>query len=259
MRMELDEPADGSSPAVVADPIRLKQVMLNLLSNAVKYNRDSGQIFIKAELVERDDAVVLSVQDSGRGLTEEELATVFEPFVRHRAATTVEGTGIGLTITGQLVELMNGQIGVHSEMDVGTRFFLTLPVAHLTERADGTGSARQAAAVADAGRVRPGPSESDLDWAPRPMVLYIEDNPANIKLVTRLLAQAWPDVELISVHTAELGLMLLHRQRPLVLLMDINLPGMNGFEALAEVRASPTTRTIPVVAVSANATDVAAC
>ncbi len=224
---------------VRADYTRFKQVMLNLLSNAVKYNRPQGTIFVTIETEGR--RARLAVRDTGRGIPAHRMAELFQPFSRLGAeATAIEGTGIGLTLTRQLVVLMNGEIGVESQEGQGSTFWVELPLA------------AQAAATAGPqdGRGAPGLAEAE---GPAIRVLYVEDNPANLQLVEMLVAQV-AGMELISAPDAEIGIQLAQAHQPDVVLMDLNLPGMSGLDAMARLKQSVRTHDIPVIALTANAT-----
>jgi PAS domain S-box-containing protein len=227
-----------ASPVAQADRVRLKQVLLNLLSNAVKYNRVGGRIDVEA----RGGAagrVRVAVSDSGAGIAAARMGELFEPFNRLDAGVSeIEGTGIGLNIARQLVEAMDGTIAVSSELGVGTTFSLDLPagVAPCAELA----GAEPAAAAAPAAT------------AARHTVLCIDDNPVNLKLVAQMLATR-RDIHLLSAHTPELGIELALAHQPDLVLLDINMPGMDGYQVLAVLRADARLRGVPIVAVTANA------
>ncbi|MFA7431929.1 MAG: PAS domain S-box protein, partial [Rhodospirillaceae bacterium] len=239
---------DGRSatlPAVKADYTRLKQVLINLLSNAVKYNRDGGTVTVTT--VALDGALRVVVADTGHGIPSGRLPELFEPFNRLGAeATDVEGTGIGLTLTRTLIEGMGGSIGVSSTPGVGSTFWVDIPMA-----------AHQ-----------PEPQQAPEDVAPPALpvpvgvgeqshlVLYVEDNPANLRLMEDICIDL-PDISLISAHNAELGLDIARHHQPALILMDINLPGMDGLQAVARLRDDPRTAHIPVIALSANAMQAA--
>ncbi len=231
---------------VRADHIRLKQVLLNLISNAIKYNRRGGKVCIQGEAVETASGhfLRLHVQDTGNGIAPERMKELFRPFNRLGAEYgEIEGTGIGLVITHSLVELMGGHIGVESELGKGSDFWIELPAEVLPELVDTTVPATTLPATAEA--------ESDKQQR-RYTVLYIEDNPANIKLVTQALARL-PHISLFTAHTPSLGLDLAHHHQPDLILLDINLPGMNGYQVLAELKNRTRTASIPVIAITANA------
>jgi signal transduction histidine kinase/ActR/RegA family two-component response regulator len=225
-----------------ADRTRLKQVLLNLLSNAVKYNRDGGAIVVDCAQP-APQRLRLSVQDTGMGLSPEQVAGLFQPFNRlGQEAGTQEGTGIGLVVTRRLVELMGGEIGVTSSPGVGSVFWIELAVA-------GTDGALPAAPPA--ARSVPVPVDGAGPGEPH-TVLYIEDNPANLKLVQEIV-RFRSDLRLVSAPDGHFGLSLARSQKPDVILMDLNLPGLSGFEVLAQLRREPETARIPAIAVSANA------
>ncbi|OOG24232.1 hypothetical protein B1C78_09100 [Thioalkalivibrio denitrificans] len=224
---------------VRADRVRLKQVLLNLLSNGIKYNREQGRVEVTA-CDTGEDRVRITVADTGPGIAPERIADLFQPFSRLEAEYSgVEGTGIGLTITRRLVEMMGGEIGVDSEPGAGSRFWVELPL----EDAAGNVETLQTPATDGA---------TGCCTERRHLVLYIEDNPANLKLVSQLLGRH-RQVCLITAHTPELGLELAAARRPELILLDINLPGMDGYQVLEILRADSRLRDTPVVAISASA------
>ncbi|WP_018953828.1 PAS domain-containing protein [Thioalkalivibrio sulfidiphilus] len=230
----------GLSGVVVrADRGRLKQVLLNLISNAIKYNRDQGRIDLRVASAGAQRVRVL-VEDTGPGIPVELQARLFEPFNRLGAeGSDVEGTGIGLTISRRLIEMMGGQIGVDSKPGKGSRFWVELPLEQqeVSEHA-------QSDADED--------SETLTDDGRQHLLLYVEDNPANLKLVSQMLARR-PHIHLLTAHTPELGLELAMARQPDLVLLDINLPGMDGYQVLEVLRADSRLRHVPVVAISANA------
>ena len=237
--IELIEVIQSGNWQVSADPMRLRQVLLNLLSNAIKYNHKKGSVSVT--YLSNDDVVTIRVKDTGPGLTAEQQARLFVPFERLDADNTqVEGTGIGLALSKRLMELMNGKIGVDSTPGAGSTFWVSLPLARNE-------------AVVSGGVVVPEArlSESSTDQ-PMIYVLYIEDNPANLRLVERILAQR-AEIRLLSASAPRLGLELAQAYRPAMILLDINLPEMDGFEVLRRLRDNPATRNIPVIGISANA------
>ena len=226
---------------VLADLTRVKQVAINLLSNAIKYNRERGTVTIRCD-TSGPDAVRVYVRDTGAGLDESELAQLFQPFNRiGKEESTEEGTGIGLVVTKQLVELMHGDMGVSSIPGTGTEFWFEFPISaapslgpHLI--------APQAEAMA----------VQDLPATDRHTLLYIEDNPANLALVEQLIERR-SDLKLLTAINGHLGIALARAYQPEVILMDINLPGLSGFGALKVLQDDPATSHIPVLALSANA------
>ena len=232
---------------VQADHVRLKQLLLNLLSNAVKYNRQGGSITIRAGVA--GHAVRLAVSDTGMGIPEARLPELFQPFSRLDAAGGIEGTGIGLAFCKYLVEAMGGSIGVESTVGVGSTFWITLPLVPAP-----TGQAAPFALAASA-PTAPGTAPASAPAArtpPQRTVLYIEDNPANVNLMEALV-QRLEGVRLVTAHNAEFGLAVAVRDQPALIIMDINLPGMNGYAALTRLQADPATSAIPVIALTANA------
>ena len=220
---------------VAADYTRTKQVLLNLVSNAIKYNRPQGSIRIAVD--QRGNDVCVRVTDAGHGIAPERQHELFEPFNRLDAEHgTIEGTGIGLAITRELVERMQGQIGVTSAPGQGATFWFTLPITE----ADALSETPLPMTLASAA---PGQ---------RHHLLYIEDNPTNQRLMEDIM-EDFDQVRLQTVTSAELGLDLMRQSPPDLVLMDIHLPGMNGYQALDAIQKDTSLRHIPVVALSANA------
>jgi PAS domain S-box-containing protein len=229
-------PLAGS--VVRGDRLRVKQVLLNLLSNAVKYNRPGGWVRIDAAAGERG-MLRVTVADSGQGITPEGLGQLFQPFARLGAEYgAIEGTGIGLSICKRLVEMMGGRIGAHSEVGVGSRFWIDLPIDRLAPS-----PSAPVAALAD-----PDP----LRYRRPACLLYVEDNPANLALVQHIVARH-PGLRLISAPSGMLGFDLARSHRPDLILLDIHLPDISGYQLLDKLRGHEATRTIPVIAVTANA------
>ena len=227
--------------AVRADQTRLKQVLLNLLSNAVKYNNENGKIIIDCN-VEDAEQTRISIIDTGEGLTPEQQSQLFKAFSRVGVdKTEIEGTGIGLVITKNIVELMGGSIGVDSQHGKGSTFWFELPSDTLRP-AQKNMSNKKLKASSEA------PAASKYDHT----VLYIEDNPANLRLISQVLARR-PNIHLWSAHEPLLGLELAAEHKPDLIMLDINLAGMDGYGVLKHLRQREATRNTPVIAISANA------
>jgi|GEM_PF-303463 len=238
-----DKTGEAQLATVMADRGRFRQILVNLVSNAIKYNRPEGIVTIEATpSPNRESLFRFSVTDTGYGIPDEKIAGLFEPFNRLGAeAGEIEGSGIGLTITRMLVELMDGSIGVRSKTDIGTTFWIDLPIATF---ADGNGLN-----IRDKGREK-------LDklsvMAGQHTVLYIEDNPANLTLMEEVL-ERFDNITMLSASNAEEGLAIAKEALPSLIIMDINLPGMDGFDALALLRRDDQMDAIPVIALSASA------
>ena len=225
---------------VKADRTRLKQVLINLVSNAIKYNKPNGTIEVYC-LESAPHRLRICVKDTGAGLNAEQLAHLFQPFNRlGNESSAVEGSGIGLVMAKRLIELMEGKIGTESIVGTGSVFWIELNQA--------TAPQSEANANPVAGSVslqkKPGTLQRKL--------LYVEDNPANLMLVEDIVAHR-PDIQLHTAGDGPAGMKLAAELLPDVILMDINLPGINGIQVLQQLAANTATRHIPVIALSANA------
>ena len=211
---------------------------MNLGSNAIKYGRPSGRVELAARPA--GAAVRISVIDDGIGIPVEKQARIFEPFQRAgQEVGPIEGTGIGLTISKRLAELMRGELGFTSAAGRGSTFWIELPL----HRQDSDACAPAVEPLGDSPLAASGA---------RHTVVYIEDNPSNIAFMRELLDEL-PSIELLTAPTAEIGLELIRARRPDAVLLDVNLPGMSGFEAAAHLRAWPETCEIPLIGLSAAA------
>jgi len=224
---------------VEADSVRLKQITLNLLSNAVKYNKSKGSIDIS--LTESaDNMLTFSVKDTGLGIPKQYQDNLFEPFNRLGSNNaSIEGTGIGLLITKRLTEVMHGKIGFQSQENIGSTFWIKLPIS--------TKSAEITSALDNMQKI-----ESENQTTATITILHIEDNPVNIKLMENILRKV-KEYKVISCETPEKGIEMAKIANPNIVLLDINLPGMSGYDVIKILRKMPFLRETPILAISANA------
>ena len=236
--IDIVETAETCEAFVRADRQRFKQVLLNVLSNAVKYNRDGGKIFVSCSRGEED--LQIKIRDTGPGIPTAFMDKLFEPFERLGAeALKVEGTGLGLSLSRQLVEVMGGTIDATNSDEGGAEFTIELPLD--TSPAVALEEAGARSEQGDVSIERPGRT-----------ILLIEDNLTNLRLVERIL-RSRPEVALIPAMQGQLGLELAREHNPDLILLDLHLPDLSGFEVLNRLRADPRTRGSPVVVVSADA------
>jgi PAS domain S-box-containing protein len=224
-----------SSMNLYTDQVRLKQVILNLLENAVKYNRYGGQVTITSEL--KKDAIMVHVRDTGIGISLEEQSKIFEPFYRIEGNPTVEGTGIGLSLVKQIIQLLGGKIGLQSTKGIGSDFWFELPLTHSFPIENTINEMAESYVYLHTSNKN---------------ILYIEDNPSNLQLVKEILDKM-EGMTLQTAQTGEMGLQIANTEQVDLILLDIHLPDMNGFEILERLKANPLTMEIPVIALSANA------
>jgi len=227
---------DSLNEHVFADRIRLKQIILNILSNSIKYNRKNGDVQISCET--RDDSILVKVSDNGAGLSENQLANLFQPFNRLGAENSrIEGTGIGLVLTRKLLEAMNGNIGVDSKLDSGTTVWFSLPTS--------TNIDADTSRLKDKEIIR-------MTASPSRYILYIEDNISNQKLMKSVVKNV-DNIELSIADSAEEALESIEKKIPDLILLDIDLPGINGYELFERLQADSSLKNIPVIAVTASA------
>ena len=226
-------------PQITADRTRLAQILMNFGSNAIKYGRPGGELSFRVE--PRASVVRVTVVDNGIGIPEGKRHKIFEPFQRAgQESGPIEGTGIGLTISKRLAEMMQGAVGFASTEGVGSEFWIEVPVH------------RAATVQLDPPDVKDRSPSSLATGTARHTVVYVEDNPSNIAFMRDLMTDL-PGVELLTAPTAEIGLELIRARVPRLVIMDINLPGMSGFDALDRLRTWPDTKHIPVIGLSAAA------
>jgi signal transduction histidine kinase/ActR/RegA family two-component response regulator len=228
-----------STLMVNADKTRIKQVLFNLLSNAIKYNRDNGTVEILCSTVTLGK-VRISIKDSGFGLSQDKLDQLFQPFNRLGQEKGLnQGTGIGLMICKELVELMGGTIGVTSLVGVGTEFWVefsrNFPIQTIAEKS-----------------VPPLLKSAEHTRKAKQVLLYVEDNSANLTLVEQIILD-YPNITMLTASNGDMGIALARAKVPDVILLDINLPGISGFEVLKILQNDLSTAHIPVLAISANA------
>ncbi len=229
---------------VQADRTRVKQILINLLSNAIKYNKLNGSVIVTCTALAAD-RIRISVEDTGAGLSPEKIAQLFQPFNRlGQENQDQEGTGIGLVMTKRLVELMGGEIGLESTPGKGSIFWVEM---NLTEM--------RIPNLTDIVEITPHTAPFDNNSY---TLLYVEDNSANLMLVEDLIERR-PNIRLLSARDGASGVDVARTELPDVILMDINLPGISGIDALKLLARDATTAHIPIIALSANAipTDIA--
>ncbi|HUR46631.1 MAG TPA: ATP-binding protein, partial [Candidatus Saccharimonadales bacterium] len=241
---------DAKARYVLADRQRLKQVLLNLLSNAVKYNRPGGKVTLQCsgsivgtgggEASVAAPRLRLSIGDTGQGIASNQLNRLFSPFDRLGAENSqVEGTGLGLALSKRLVEAMGGKIGVSTEPGKGSLFWVELD---LTEES----------MEPERGILETSGSNGLVKLSSRRTILYIEDNLSNLKLIEQILTHR-PGIQLISAMQGGIGVSVACERGPDLILLDVNLPDMEGSEVMAHLRSDTKTRHIPVVVISADA------
>lgn len=235
----IDTP-DVHSYFVFADPQRVKQVIINLLVNSIKYNYKNGRIDVSFEPIE-NNFLQIAIKDSGLGIPESRIKDIFSPFERLDAnKTTVDGLGLGLTLTKMLVERMGGNINVSSELKLGTTFYIDLPLATAISNIE-----------ADSGLYLEKMIDNDINQY---NILYIEDNYQNFNLIKRVLAVN-ENINLSHADTGENGIEFANKDRPDLILLDMRLPDIGGKEVYTQIKKNRLLQDVPVIVLSANAND----
>ncbi|MEO8342715.1 MAG: response regulator [Gallionella sp.] len=242
-------PVDDSW-VINADRTRVKQTLLNLLSNSIKYNRKQGTVEVKC--TGTPERIRISVKDSGVGLSEENQARLFQPFNRLGQETGgQQGTGIGLVVTKQLIEMMGGSIGVESALGVGSEFWIDLPRYAIPYVDSAPQRAAENNALPGGDSLHQSPSQ-DQEREAGHILLYVEDNPANLTLVEQMI-ESCQNICMMNARDGNQGIALARTHLPDVILMDINLPDISGFEVMEKLREDAATADIPIIALSAHA------
>ncbi len=224
---------------LLADRQRLKQVLINLISNSIKYNRPDGSVTLTCEAKERRARIF--IKDTGIGIPSERLGQLFTPFERLGAEqSSIEGTGLGLAVAKRLVEAMEGAIGVESVPGEGTTFWLEFPLAE--------------SPLIRANLTDETPETRQVISPEQRSVLHIEDNLSNLRLIERVLLRR-PAIKLFAARDGVSGLKMAAEELPDVILLDVNLPDIDGYEVLHRLRTDPRCVAIPVIVVSADATE----
>lgn len=233
--------SDNDETSIRCDATRLKEVLVNLLTNAVKYNSDNGLVSIGYKRLDKS-YIRIYVSDTGKGLSDEEQAVIFEPFNRLGAEyTDIEGVGIGLSISKRLMEIMGGSISIESKKGKGSTFYLDCPIGISTALSIEEKTSSNSGIDLE---------NSDIDY----YILYVEDNKSNQKVIDNLLLE-YPHLNLTISDTAEAGFKNITRNNFDLIIMDINLPGMDGYDALKQLQQNADTKNIPVIALSAEASE----
>ena len=240
--IEVNIRMSDETPLLHVDELRAKQVLINLLNNAIKYNRDNGHVDVQVDAISNGRCRI-TIRDSGMGIDESRHAEVFEPFNRLGAEeSSIEGTGIGLALSQRIVHAMGGDIGFVSKKDLGSSFWILLDA-----KVDEANEEPEVSVSPPIKQIE-SLSLSDEELT----ILYVEDNPANLQLIEDIFDQV-PNLKLIATHSALTGLEIASSVKPNLIILDINLPGMDGFEALEALRENEVTKDIPVIALSADA------
>jgi CheY-like chemotaxis protein/two-component sensor histidine kinase len=225
----------------LCDRTRLMQLLLNLISNAIKYNVNQGSVEINVVLIDSHHYVI-NIIDTGQGMPANKLSVIFDPFVRLKTDKEIEGTGLGLSIVQELLVLMGGSIEVKSESGVGSHFWIKMPL--LTETDDQIASAITIPSIKQSTYQMP---ESLYPYR----VLYVDDNAANLKLTAKMFRD-YSHFQLVTVQDSTLAIAQALQEYPDIILLDINMPEMDGYQVLLALQANELLKAIPVIALSAN-------
>jgi PAS domain S-box-containing protein len=237
----IDNIFSDTNLTVLADRVRLRQVLLNLVSNAIKYNRPQGTVTLSCE-TEGENRVRISVTDTGLGIPAKDHSRLFQPFTRlEEHETLIQGSGIGLTICKELMSLMGGEIHLESEVGKGSTFSIDLALC------------KDPVSQVQLKEIPASLPSTEVARDTDSFVLYVEDNPANMQLVERIIQTHRPEVKLLVASNGQEGLTLARKYNPFLILLDLHMPQINGWDVFERLQQSPATRNIPVVAVSANA------
>ena len=242
MNIKLDISDNQGAIYVRADKQKLKQIVLNLVNNAIKYNKSGGKVCLLSDVYKEEDneKVKIKITDTGAGIIATDLQKLFSPFERIGAEkSNIEGSGLGLAVSKKLTEAMNGQIGVESTPGEGSTFWINLPRDIEFEKAK---KAKKQSAI----------SFTDQNKSTG-SILYIEDNESNIELVKEALEMHRPGIQLHLDKTGADSVLLAREIKPNLILLDLNLPGMQGDEILSELQSDEILNQIPVVIISADA------
>lgn len=244
-KIEIDfKDAQFNQHFILADKVRLKQILINLLNNAIKYNRELGSIRIQTSLCSAEqpgsEMVRISISDTGFGISADDIGKLFQPFERIGAEkTSAEGTGLGLMVVKKLVEAMKGKVGVESRVGSGSTFWVELPLADEPEP--------ELMLQTDSNKL------SNVPGQHSGTILCIEDNLSNIELLKEILSNHRPYLRLVTSFFGKQALELAKKEKPILVLLDLDLPDISGMEVLNHLLADAETKDIPVVVISADA------
>ena len=235
-------------PDLCCDERQIRQVLINLLNNAVKFTPEGGKIILEAQL-SKPEFLRITVADSGIGIAPEDINKLFQPFIQIDCALNrqYQGTGLGLSLVKRIVELHGGEVFLISEIGVGSRFMIDLPCAHTELRTQGVSRPEPAISIESKGITGAvSPSQT-------PSILLVEDNEANIATVSSYLEAKGYSYSIVVAKNGREAIAIAHSETPSLILMDIQMPELNGFEAMQKIRQNPVLATVPIIALSALA------